>query len=48
MNYESIREFRTVRGEEQINLLLSTRKWRVINLEHDDDCLVATLVRIRA
>ena len=32
MNYESIRELRTVRGEDEINFLLSTRKWRVINL----------------
>lgn len=48
MNPESIRELRTVRGEDEINLLLSTRKWRVINLEHEDECLVAVLVRIRA
>ena len=48
MNYESIREFRTVRGEDEINTLLACGKWRVINFEYEDDCLVATLARIRA
>ena len=48
MNYESIRELRTVREEEETNSLLATGKWRVINLEYEDDVIVATLARIRA
>ncbi len=48
MNHESIREFRTVRGEEETNSLLATGKWRVINLEYEDEGIVATLARIKA
>lgn len=33
MNLENIRELRTVRGEEAVNSLLLTGKWRVLNLE---------------
>ena len=48
MNYESIREFRTVTGEEETNSLLATGKWCVINLKYEDDGIVATLARIKA
>lgn len=48
MNYENIRELRTVRGEQETNALLATGKWRVLKLEYDDDCVVATLARVRA
>ena len=48
MNYESIRELRTVIGEEAVNNLLVTGKWHLINLKYEDDFLVATLARTRA
>ena len=48
MNYESIRELRTVIGEEAVNNLLVTGKWHVIKLKYEDDFLVATLARTRA
>ena len=32
MNLENIRELRTVHGEAEINELLSSGKWRVLNL----------------
>ena len=48
MNCENIRELRTVRSETEINNLLATGKWRVINLNHEDECVVATLARVKA
>lgn len=47
MNLENIRELRTVRGEEAVNSLLLTGKWRVLNLEHEEECVVATMARVR-
>ncbi|MBQ9081988.1 MAG: hypothetical protein IJY28_00630 [Clostridia bacterium] len=47
MNYESIKEIRTVRGESVINELLATGKWRVIQLDCDECGMSAVLVRIR-
>lgn len=48
MNMENIREFRTVRGEDEVNALLATGKWRVLNLDYEDDGIVAMLARVRA
>ena len=48
MNLENIRELREVSGTEEINALLATGKWRVVNLEQEDECVVATLARVRA
>ena len=48
MNYENIRELRTVRSETEINALLVTGKWRGINLDYEDECVVATLARVKA
>ena len=48
MNYESIRELRTVIGEEAVNNLLVTGNWHVIKLMYEYDFLVATLARTRA
>lgn len=47
MNLENIRELRKASGEEEINALLATGKWRVLNLEQEDECVVATLARVR-
>ena len=47
MNYESIRELRTIRGEEETNSLLATGKWRVISLDYEEDGIVVTLARVR-
>lgn len=48
MNLENIRELRTVRGETEINELLSSGKWRVLNLVYEDEGVVATLAKVRA
>lgn len=48
MNMENIRELRTVRGEDEVNALLATGKWRVLNLSYEDDGIVAMLARVRA
>ena len=48
MNLENIRERREVSGTEEINALLATGKWRVVTLEREDECVVATLARVRA
>lgn len=48
MNLENIREIRTVTGEETINTLLETGKWKVLNLSYDGEQPAAVLVRIRA
>lgn len=48
MNEENIREFRTVRGEDEVNALLATRKWQVDEHYYEDETLVAHLVKIRA
>ena len=48
MNLENIRELREVSGTEEINALLATGKWRVVNLKYEDECVVATLARVRA
>ena len=48
VNLENIRELREVSGTEEINALLATGKWRVVNLEREDECVVATLARVRA
>lgn len=48
MNEENIREFRTVRGEDEVNALLATRKCRVDIHYYDEDVLVAKMVKIRA
>ena len=48
MNEENIREFRTVRGEDEVNALLATGKWRVDEHYYEDETLVARMVRIRA
>ena len=48
MNMENIRELRTVRGEDEVNALLATGKWRVLNLDYEDDGIVAMLARVRA
>lgn len=47
MNLENIRELREVSGTEEINAFLATGKWRVVNLEQEDECVVATLARVR-
>ena len=48
MNLENIREIRTVEGEEKINELLTTGKWKVLALLYEEDGVVATLARVRA
>ena len=48
MNLENIRELRTVHGEAEINELLSSGKWRVLNLVYEDEGIVATLAKVRA
>ena len=48
MNEENIREFRTVRGEDEVNALLATGKWKSDWHYYDEDTLVAHLVKIRA
>ena len=45
---ESIREILTVRGEEAINALLATGRWKVLTLTCDGEEAVAVLVRVRA
>ncbi|GEM_PF-1909525 len=47
MNNENIREFRTVRGEDEVNALLATRKWRVDIHYYDEETLVAKMVKVR-
>ena len=47
MNFESIREIRTVRGEEEINDLLRTGKWKMNNMGYDDEAVVAVLVKVK-
>ena len=42
MNLENIRELRTVHGEAEINELLSSGKWRVLNLVYEDEPLKKT------
>ena len=48
MNLENIRELRTVHGEAEINELLSSGKWLVLNLVYEDEGIVATLAKVRA
>jgi hypothetical protein len=48
MNLENIRELRTAHGEAEINELLSSGKWRVLNLVYEDEGIVATLAKVRA
>lgn len=48
MNYESIRELRTVRGEQDINDMLTTGKWRIIDLVCEDECMVAFMAKVKA
>lgn len=48
MNYESIRELRTVRSEEEINALLASGKWRILAMDYEDGSLVARMARVRA
>ena len=48
MNNDSIRAFCTASGEEEVNALLSTGKWRVVEFRYDADLLVAKLVKFRA
>lgn len=43
MNLENIRELRA-----EINELLSSGKWRVLNLVYEDEGIVATLAKVRA
>ena len=47
MNNDSIRAFCTASGEEEVNALLATGKWRVVEFRYDDDLLVAKLVKVR-
>lgn len=47
MNPQSIREFCTESGEEEVNALLATGKWRVVEFRYDDDILVAKMVKVR-
>lgn len=47
MNLENIRELRTVCGEDEVNALLATGKWKVLALQYEDDGIVATLARVR-
>ncbi len=47
MNYESIRELRTVRSEDEINALLASRKWRIISMDYEDGGLVARMAKVR-
>ena len=47
MNCENIRELRTVRGEDEINQMLASGKWRIATLSFEEDGAVATLVRVR-
>lgn len=48
MNNDSIRAFCTASGEEEVNALLASGKWRVVEFRYDDDLLVAKLVKFRA
>jgi len=47
MNYESIRELRTVRSEDEINALLASRKWRILSMEYEDGGMVARMAKVR-
>ena len=48
MNLENIREIRTVNGEDEVNALLLSGKWKVLTLMYEEDGVVATLARVRA
>ena len=48
MNLENIREIRSVEGEEKINELLTTGKWKVLTLMYGEDGVIATPARVRA
>lgn len=48
MNLENIREIRTVSGEDEVNVLLASGKWKVLTLMYEEDGIVATLARVRA
>lgn len=47
MNPQSIRAFCTASGEEEVNALLATGKWQVVEFRYDDELLVARLVKVR-
>ena len=47
MNPQSIREFCTASGEDEVNALLASGKWQVVKFRYDDDRLVAHLVKVR-
>ncbi len=47
MNPQSIREFCTASGEDEVNALLASGKWQVVEFRYDDDRLVAHLVKVR-
>ena len=47
VNEENIREFRTVRGEDEVNALLATRKWRADIHYYDEETLIAKMVKVR-
>lgn len=47
MNLENIREIRTVSGEDEVNALLASGKWKVLTLVYEEDGVVATLARVR-
>lgn len=34
-------------GEEEVNALLTSGKWRVVEFRYDDELLVARLVKVR-
>lgn len=47
MNFENIRELRTVSGEDEINALLTTGKWKVLAINYEDEGIIAMLARVR-
>ncbi len=47
MNNEQIKEIRTVRGETAVNTLLTTNKWKIMEIGCDEDGVVALMVRLK-
>lgn len=47
MNNEQIKEIRTVRGEDAVNALLATNKWKIMDIGCDEDGPVALMVRLK-
>ena len=47
MNYEIIKEIRTVSGEDAINALLATGKWKILEPGCNDEGPVFLMVRVK-